>query len=188
MNLVWVLNEVATRTNILSQTMLQLDEKRRGQVYLALEQASIEEKHHHDLSEVLATIDSLVVSERVKEHMRQVYQILAQAEAQVHGCSIDETHFHEVGNAEAIRNVLAVCVAVEAFAPAHIIATPVQTGEGTVICAHGELAIPAPATAAILDSGIPLCDFTFPGERCTPTSAALIAHFVDEYCDNPLRA
>lgn len=181
MNLVWVLNELATRTNILAQTMLQLDERRRNQVHLALEQAIIEEKHHHDLAEVMATIDELAVSERVKDHMRQVYQLLAQAEASVHGYSVEETHFHEVGNAGSIRNVLGVCVAVEAFAPERIVATHVQTGEGTVICAHGELDIPAPATRALLQTGIPTCEYTFPGERCTPTSAALIAHFVDEF-------
>ena len=62
-----------------------------------------------------------------------------------------------------------------------IAATPVQVGSGTVTCAHGELPIPAPATAAILDSGIPVCAERLDGERCTPTSAALIKHFVDEF-------
>ena len=186
MDLIWVLSEVATRKNILNQTMLQLDEKRRGQVHLVLKQAVLADKQYHDLAEVIESIDGLAVSERIKNHMRQIYQILAQAEAQVHGCAVDKTHFHEVGNAEAIRNVLAVCAAVEAFAPAKIIATPVQTGEGTVVCAHGELPIPAPATAAILETGIPTCEFMLPGERCTPTSAALIAYFVNEYKENPL--
>ena len=77
--------------------------------------------------------------------------------------------------------VCAVCLAVEALAPERIAATPVQVGSGTVTCAHGELHIPAPATAAILDSGIPVCAERLDGERCTPTSAALIKHFVDEF-------
>ena len=113
--------------------------------------------------------------------MRAVYRILAEAEASVHGCAVDETHFHEVGNGEAVRNVCAVCLAVEALAPERIAATPVQVGSGTVTCAHGELHIPAPATAAILAAGIPVCTERLDGERCTPTSAALIKHFVDEF-------
>ena len=137
--------------------------------------------HHHDLGEVNATIDALDASERAKDDMRAVYRILAEAEATAHGCAVEETHFHEVGNGEALRNVLAICLAVEALAPDRIAATPVQVGSGTVTCAHGELPIPAPATAAILDSGIPVCAERLDGERCTPTSAALIKHFVDEF-------
>ena len=49
------------------------------------------------------------------------------------------------------------------------------------MCAHGELPIPAPATAAIIERGIPTCEELLDGELCTPTSAAVILHFVDEY-------
>ena len=101
--------------------------------------------------------------------------------ALVHGCTVEETHFHEVGNGEALRNVLAICLAVEALDPDEIAATRVQTGSGTVRCAHGELPIPAPATAAIIARGIPTCERKLEGERCTPTSAAVILHFVQRY-------
>ena len=94
---------------------------------------------------------------------------------------MEETHFHEVGNGEALRNVLAICLAVEALDPDEITATRVQTGSGTVRCAHGELPIPAPATAAIIARGIPTCERKLEGERCTPTSAAVILHFVQRY-------
>ena len=60
-------------------------------------------------------------------------------------------------------------------------ATRVQTGEGTVVCAHGELPIPAPATKAILDQGIPTSAEFGEGELCTPTSAAVIKHFVERF-------
>ena len=113
--------------------------------------------------------------------MRAVYRILAEAEAAAHGCTVEETHFHEVGNGEALRNVLAICLAVEALDPDEIAATRVQTGSGTVRCAHGELPIPAPATAAIIARGIPTCERKLEGERCTPTSAAVILHFVQRY-------
>ena len=164
--LVWNLEENATRRHLLAEALLQLPEERRAQVLEAAE---------------AATIDALDASERAKDDMRAVYRILAEAEATAHGCAVEETHFHEVGNGEALRNVLAICLAVEALDPDEITATRVQTGSGTVRCAHGELPIPAPATAAIIARGIPTCERKLEGERCTPTSAAVILHFVQRY-------
>lgn len=86
-----------------------------------------------------------------------------------------------MGNGEALRNVLAICLAVEALDPTRS-RPPAQTGSGTVRCAHGELPIPAPATAAIIARGIPTCER---GGRwkasAVPTSAAVILHFVQRY-------
>ena len=179
--LVWNLEENATRLHLLAEALLQLPEERRAQVLEAAETAGVPDGHHHDLGEVNATIDALDASERAKDDMRAVYCILAEAEATAHGCTVEETHFHEVGNGEALRNVLAICLAVEALDPDEIAATRVQTGSGTVRCAHGELPIPAPATAAIIARGIPTCERKLEGERCTPTSAAVILHFVQCY-------
>lgn len=179
--LVWNLDENATRHHLLAETLLQLPEIRRAQVRAAAEAAGVPEGHHHDLGEVMATIDALGASERAKDDMRAIYRILAEAEATAHGCTVEETHFHEVGNGEALRNVLAICMAVEAFAPDEIVATLVQTGCGTVVCAHGELPIPAPATAAIIARGIPACERLLEGERCTPTSAAVILYYVSRF-------
>ena len=171
----------ATRRSLLDDLRARLDADARAALDAAVEAAGVPERHHHDLPDVLATIDGLQASSRVKDDMRAVYRILAQAEASVHGCAVDETHFHEVGNGEAIENVLAICLAVEALDPVEIVATRVQTGEGTVVCAHGELPVPAPATAAVIARGIPVCERRLPGERCTPTSAAVILHFVDRF-------
>ena len=179
--LVWNLEENATRRHLLAEALLQLPEERRAQVLEAAEPAGVPDGYHRDLGEVNATIDALDASERAKDDMRAVYRILAEAEATAHGCAVEETHFHEVGNGEALRNVLAICLAVEALDPDEITATRVQTGSGTVRCAHGELPIPAPATAAIIARGIPTCERLLEGERCTPTSAAVILHFVGRY-------
>ena len=140
------------------------------------------QSHLHNISEVKRAIDSTIASDWAKEHAKAVYDILAQAEAQVHGCPIEETHFHEVGEGMTVRIVVGICTAVEQIAPAKITATAVQVGSGTVECAHGMLDIPAPATAAIIEKhNIPVCDKKLEGELCTPTSAALIAHFVEEF-------
>lgn len=177
----WNLTENATRSQLLGDTLLQLPAGSREKLEAAAEAAGVPDRHHHDIAEVSATIDALAVSERVRSDMHAVYDILAQAEAAAHGVDVSETHFHEVGDASRIRNTLLLCLAVEAVAPARIVATAAQTGEGTIRCAHGELAIPAPATAAIIARGVRTCEKTLPGERMTPTSAAMLLHFVDEY-------
>ena len=177
----WNLSENATRAQLLGDTLLQLPEGAREQLEQAAAAAGVPEWHHHNIGEVLATIDTLAVSDRVKADLRAVYTILAEAEAAAHGCAVGETHFHEVGDGARIRNTLLLCLAIEQANPQRIVATPAQTGEGAVMCAHGELAIPAPATAAIIARGIPTATRKLPGERMTPTSAAIILHFVDEF-------
>ena len=175
--------ESATRASIISQLGKRLEE-------LGIEDdseervasAGVPAVHHHDYREVLATIDALEgVSGKVRSDMRGIYGILSRAEAQAHGVAAVQEHFHEVGNAVGIEGVLRVCLMVEAAHPSRITATPVQVGLGTVRCAHGELAIPAPATAAILAQGIPVHPLRLEGELCTPSSAAMILHFVDGF-------
>lgn len=175
------LTRVATRRSLLADLRERLDDEARAALDAAVAAAGVPDKHHHDLGEVFDTIEALEVSDRVKNDMCAIYGILAQAEATAHGCTVEETHFHEVGNGEAVRNVCAVSLAIEALDPDLITASSVQTGSGKVQCAHGELDIPAPATAAILATGIPVCAEKLEGELCTPTSAALIKHFVDEF-------
>lgn len=175
------LREDATRATLLGQLLAALDGKARGEVMEKSESCGIEERHHHDLSEVDAAIDAADVSDRVKEDAHAIYRILAEAEASAHGCAVEETHFHEVGNGAGIRNVIAMCCAMEALNPEEVVSTPVQAGKGTVRCAHGVLEVPAPATAAIIERGLPLDENRLEGERLTPTSAAVILHYVDRF-------
>lgn len=177
------LSEDATRQHILDELLFHLKEEERIELECLRARAGIPKKHHHNLDDIMSTIDALVVSGVVKQNMKAVYTILAKAEAQVHGCRLDETHFHEVGEGEAVGNVLGICLALELLAPSRIHASAVQVGRGKVQCAHGLLDIPAPATAAILSQGIPVCNNKREGEWCTPTSAALIKHFVDVFVD-----
>lgn len=179
--LLWDLEVSATRSTLLDKTYAQLDGASRAAVEAARDAAGVPEGHCHNLAEVNAAIDSLAVSDRVRGDLRDIYRTLAEAEATAHGCTVEEAHFHEVGNSTGIKNALHICLAVEAVDPDEIVATPVQTGCGTVQCAHGELPIPAPATAAILACGIPVCESKLDGERCTPTSAAIILHFVNRF-------
>ncbi len=181
MNLIIDLSEQATRSFLVDTMVANLPKEHREEVLSLRGGNLLKSAHYPNLPAVLGALDSCPLSARVKDDARAIYQILAQAEAHVHGCLVEETHFHEVGEAKAISSVLAICRAIELIDPQEIHATPVQVGFGTVTCAHGELGIPAPATRAILEQGVPQAARRLAGERCTPTSAAIILHFVDAY-------
>lgn len=164
-------------------TAAQADDIERAKIGVVVGDSSIRmEEHLHNIAEVEKAIDRTVASDYAKEHAKAVYRILADAEAQVHGCPVEETHFHEVGRGMTVREILGMCTAIEQLTPGKIAATPVQTGSGTVECSHGVLDIPAPATKAILEKyEIPVQARKGEGELCTPTSAAFIAHYVQEF-------
>ena len=139
---------------------------------------------HHSLSGIIRTIDSLKTSDRVKQDAKGVFGILAKAESEIHDMPIDDVHFHEVGSPENVAAVIGICLMIERLSPERIVSSPVCTGFGHVRCAHGILPIPAPAAASIL-KGIPVYAGEVEGEMCTPTGAALLAHFVSSYGNLP---
>ncbi len=177
------LSRSATRKSILEQLEALLDASQRKRRALILREARVPAKHHHDIAEVNQTIDNLNAPEELKEHMRAVYDILAHAEAKAHNVDVKETHFHEVGKGLSILNALNIAATFYVLEPSVVRASAVQTGKGTVKCEHGTMDIPAPATAAIIESGLPVVPESdlVEGEQCTPTSAALIKHFVQEF-------
>lgn len=140
--------------------------------------------HHSKLADIENLIDSLNLSEKVKEDAKNVYKIIAEAESKVHGKAIDNIHFHEVGTMDAVADVVGVCMLIEKVAPDKIMSSPIHVGSGQVRCAHGILPVPAPATALIL-KGAPIYGGGISGELCTPTGAALITYFAEEYGDMP---
>ena len=128
--------------------------------------------------------DQLDLPDNVREDILSVYDIIADAESKAHGVPVTEVHFHEVGTMDAIADVTAVCMLMDRLKPQKIVASHVNVGGGTVKCAHGILPVPAPATANILE-GIPSYSGDIKSELCTPTGAALLKHFVNEFGDMP---
>ena len=143
--------------------------------------------HHHHATpgHIAHLIDHLPLPEEVRTHAKGVYDAIAQAEAKAHGCPVGEVHYHEVGALDAVADVAGVCYALYLLGPERIVASPVHVGSGTVRCAHGIMPVPAPATAALL-SGVPTYGGGIKGELCTPTGAALLAHFVQEFGPMPV--
>ncbi len=144
--------------------------------------------HHHEHSDpgsIARIIDDLPLSDNIRKNAKEIYGIIAEAESRAHGVSVEQIHFHEVGALDAVADVVSVCLLMEMLAVDKVVATPVCVGFGKVKCAHGILPVPAPATAFILE-GIPVYAGSFEGEMCTPTGAALLKHFVDEYSNMPV--
>jgi len=139
---------------------------------------------HRSLADVLAIIDSLDVSDFVRSHSRAIYSDIAEAEARVHRSPAGEVHFHEVGMLDAIADVVGACMLIERLAPDRIVASPICTGFGTVRCAHGDMPIPAPATAVLL-KGVPAFSGEQEGELATPTGVAIVRHFAESFGGMP---
>ena len=147
-----------------------------------------EQEHHHhhtSVSEVRDFIGALDLPPEVIRDALAVYDLIAAAEAKVHGHPMENIHFHEVGSLDAMADVVSVCYLMHELAPEKIIASPVHVGSGTVRCAHGVLPVPAPATQELL-TGIPIFSGEIRSELCTPTGAALLRHFVAEFGSMPV--
>lgn len=141
--------------------------------------------HHTSVREIFRFIDEAPLPEKVRKDAKGVYSLIFEAESQVHGEPVENVHLHEVGSLDALADVLAVCMLLYELAPERIAASAVHVGSGTVKCAHGILPVPAPATERIL-RGIPIYSGTVRGELCTPTGAALLRYFVQDFGAMPV--
>ena len=154
--------------------------------------------HHRHWKDIRALIESAairnIVSNSIAERAIRVFARVAKAEAKVHGVEQDRVHFHEVGAADSIVDILFNSYLLDQLQPTAVFATPLALGQGTLVCAHGELPVPAPATAEVLTATdcdvLPVYSSVHEGELTTPTGAALIAEFVTDFaplpCSRPL--
>ncbi len=140
--------------------------------------------HHYSYHDILHQISHLDLTEDVKEVSGRVYRHIGEAEAKVHGATLENIHFHEVGSLDAVADVVGNALLLSMIAPDKIVCSPIHVGNGTVHCAHGVLPVPAPATAEIL-KGMPWYQKEIMTELCTPTGAALLKEFATEFASMP---
>jgi uncharacterized protein (TIGR00299 family) protein len=144
----------------------------------------VSEHHHTDMHEIGQILPGLSISPYVRDNALQIYGLIADAESKIHGCPVREIHFHEVGNMDAIADIVGVCMLMERIAPDRVVVSPIHVGSGFVQCAHGVLPVPAPATAYILRD-VPIYGGSIKGELCTPTGAAILKHFAGSFGSMP---
>src|SRR5258708_5412591 len=127
---------------------------------------------HRHLKHILAMIDQAPLSDRAKQNASEVFRRLGDAEARVHGVSVEKVHFHEVGAVDSIADIVGACMALDLLDIGEIHTSAINVGSGTVETEHGTLPVPAPATAALLE-GRPIYARGPAVELTTPTGAAL---------------
>lgn len=142
------------------------------------------EHKHRNLSDIEVMIDRSQLSTAQKESAKLIFLRLGQAEAKVHGTTIDKVHFHEVGAVDSIADIVGVAIGWDLLQVDTIVASPIPTGTGAIEIAHGRCSIPAPATAELL-LGIPLANSNIEAELTTPTGAAIVATMVEQFGSLP---
>jgi len=140
---------------------------------------------HNGYHEIEHRIGHLNISDKVKTNALAIYKLIAEAESHAHGVPVTQIHFHEVGEMDAVADIVGVCMLIEELSPDTIYASPINVGSGQVRCAHGILPVPAPATAHILQN-VPMYSDDIKGELCTPTGAAILKHFATKFDKMPL--
>jgi uncharacterized protein (TIGR00299 family) protein len=128
---------------------------------------------HRPLSTILEIIRSASLSDAVKDRSIRAFQLLGEAEAAIHSILIESVHFHEVGALDTIVDIVCSAAGAESLAIDRWLASPLNVGSGTVLCQHGTLPVPAPATLALL-ADAPIYAAGEPMERVTPTGAAIL--------------
>jgi uncharacterized protein (TIGR00299 family) protein len=139
---------------------------------------------HRHLGDIVDIIKGSSLPAYVREKSIETFKILARAEAKVHGTSVEEVHFHEVGATDAILDIVGAAVCMDILGIDAVYASPIELGGGFVDCAHGRMPVPAPATAEIL-TGAPVRMGAVDTETTTPTGAALLRTYVREYRERP---
>ena len=135
--------------------------------------------HHHahrHLADVTHLLGHLPLSAGARSLAERAFQLVAEAEAKAHGCTIEQVHFHEVGALDSLADIVAAAVLADDLGIAECVVTGLTEGCGTVHCAHGELPVPVPAVLNIaVATALPLRPSAVQGERVTPTGIALAA-------------
>jgi uncharacterized protein (TIGR00299 family) protein len=131
--------------------------------------------HHAHWSAIKKNLSDSALSPAVTDRAIAIFADLAEAEAKVHNKAVSDVAFHEVGAWDSIADIVAAAYLIESLGPCTWSIGPIPIGKGRVKTEHGLLPVPAPATVLLLD-GFEFIDDGFPGERITPTGAAIIKH------------
>lgn len=142
-----------------------------------------ENNPHRHLVDIFEIIDSSYLSDKVKEMAKKVFLVIGEAEAKVHGTTIDKIHFHEVGAIDSIVDIVGSCILIDLLFIDKIYASTVPLGSGFVKCDHGVMPVPTPATLEIL-KGVPVKLNNVKGECTTPTGAGIIKALCNDFVDD----
>ena len=131
-------------------------------------------------ADIQMMIGNSALPESVKRTVLTVFHKIAVAESGIHGCAVDDVHFHEVGALDAIVDIVGSALCLDYLSITRVTASALPQGHGFVDCRHGRLPLPAPATLSLLKD-IPVFGVDVEGELVTPTGAAIIATLSEQF-------
>lgn len=139
---------------------------------------------HRNFADIREIIEACSLAGEIKESSLRIFRRVAEAEARVHGKSVDEVHFHEVGATDSIVDIVGAAICCHRLEVDEIWSSPVELGKGVTRCAHGLIPVPAPATVEIL-KGVPTTRGGTDHEATTPTGAAILAVLATTFTPTP---
>jgi TIGR00299 family protein len=145
-------------------------------MYLDVKTGFFQQRRHRHLPDINEIIDKSELDAAVKQDAKRVFLRLAEAEAKVHGTTVDNVHFHEVGAVDTIVDIVGGVLGLHWLGIDRVYTSKLKTGNGFVKCSHGRMPVPAPATAELL-RGLQWENGDIAKELITPTGAALVATF-----------
>lgn len=172
----------------------ELGHEHGGQNHHPISEREQDHTHDHDHThpehstwgQIKGLIEESSLKDEVKSLAIRIFLRVAQAEAKVHGVTLEDVHFHEVGAVDSIVDIVGTAICFEAIKPDRVIISPMNTGSGTVRCSHGILPVPAPATSEILANGkAEIYSNGIMGELVTPTGAAIAVEIATRFGNLP---
>jgi len=149
-----------------------------------VEVAADADQPHRHLSDIRAALQAGDLADSVKANALRIFERLAEAEARAHGTTVDKVHFHEVGAVDAIVDVVGAAIGLDALGVERVMCSAIPVGSGVIRCDHGEMPVPAPATAILLEN-VPIAASSERFELTTPTGAAILTTLAEAFGPMP---
>lgn len=175
--------EEIEKLNLKDEFEIKISKKNESGIVGTRVEVITKETHaHRHLTDIFDIIDNSELNESIRKMAKKIFMTIGEAEAKVHGTTIDKIHFHEVGAIDSIVDIVGAAILIDLLGVDKICTNSVPVGSGFVKCDHGMMPVPAPATIEIL-KGVPIKMNTVKGECTTPTGAAIIKALCDEFVD-----
>lgn len=187
LDLGWPVKELERELDKLDLSNYRIEAKKVAKQGIISTQIKIrikEEKKARTLKDILSILHKSKLEEEIKERSQAIFIRLASVEAKIHGKSMQEVHFHELGGLDTIIDVVGAVAGMKYLGIEKVYSSSLPLGKGFVKCSHGILPVPAPATLELL-KGVPVYDSNIEAELVTPTGAAIITTLAENFGQMP---
>ncbi|MGP4039354.1 nickel pincer cofactor biosynthesis protein LarC [Gracilibacillus sp. D59] len=140
--------------------------------------------HHRQYKDIVKLIEESELNDAVKKMSLEMFRVIGEAEAKIHGMNLESVHFHEVGAIDSIIDIVGTAILIDELQVDRIVSSSIPVGSGHIHIDHGVYPVPAPATLEVL-KGVPLKESKINGELTTPTGASIIKTLANDFSTMP---